>query len=527
MNVRKARALIAIGADSSKLGGDLNAAKRKLRGFGGDSKKLLGKGLGAIGSGGKMLLGGGLLGAGFAAGGALGDFAGDMLAFEKGLTRFQIASGKTANQVNLLREEINRVSRETGVGRDQILAGAQTYVDLTGDVKGAETAMRSFSKISVASGASMGDIATAAAALQQSLGLESGDITAAFSGLIAQGKAGAVSLKDLAGELSSVAPRFAKFGLTGVEGVASLGAALQVARQGFGSASEAATGLEALMGALAQNSAKFQAAGVKIFNVGKDGRKTFRGFAAIVDSIGRSRLAKDPTLLAKAMGSKEASQTFDMLTKNRALLDDLVTAGQDRNAVERDYLTFQTSAAGKIEKAFNAAKISLAEAFTPERIEKFANALVKILGLVSDIVEGISEVFAPIDMDSLRANALAVKDSQGNDVSTRKQQLARAVDLAGASDARLESGGFTREQRDQAVSRLFTEALDFSEEIRRGMALQESIRAGQGREGAALVAGITRQLTEALAKANIQVNLDGSNVAKKVDQAPVHRQGRR
>lgn len=526
MNTRKARALISIGAESSKLGRDLGDAKKKLRGFGGEAKKLLGKGLGAVGAGGKMLLGGGLLGAGFAAGNVLGDLVGDLFQFEKGLTRFQIASGKSANQINLMRTAIGDVSRETGVAREQILAGAQTYVDLTGDVAGAERAMRSFARIAQASGSEVSDIATAAAALQQSMGLDSGDIERAFSGLITQGKAGAISLKDLAAELSSVAPRFAKFGVTGVDGIASLGAALQVARQGFGSASEAATGLEALMGALAQNSARFQAAGVKIFNVGRDGRKTFRGFAAILDSIGKSKLAKDPTLLAKAMGSKEASQAFDMLTKNRGLLDDLTRAGLDAGAVQRDLLTYQESAAGKIEKAFNAAKISLAEAFTPERIEKFANALVKVLGLMSSIVDAVDTVFSPIDFDKLNVQRLASTNAQGQTITTRKDMFARAADLANASSDRLAAGGFTADQRQQAVAQLFTQGLDFSEEIRRGIALQESIRQGQANGGAALVANITRQITEALAKAKINVSLDGANVSKKVDQAPVHRQGR-
>lgn len=525
MNTRKARALISLGAESSKLGRDLNNAKKKLRGFGGDAKKLLGFGKKAAG----MVLGGGLFGGGLAVAGGLGDLVGDLLGFEKNLVRFQIASGKSTAELNKLRTSIDGVSRDTGVARDQLLAGAQTYVDLTGDVAGAEKAMNAFARISQASGASVSDVATATAALQQSMGLDAGDIEAVFSGLITQGKKGAVSLKDFAGELSTLAPKFAKFGGgTGPAAIANLGAAFQAARQGFGSASEAATGLEALMGALAQNAKKFQASGVKIFNVGKDGKKTFRGFNEIVDAIGKSKLAKDPTLLAKAFGSKEAVQAYDMLSRNRDLLNELAEAGRDAGAVQRDLATYQASAAGKIEKAFNAAKLALAEAFTPERIEKFASALTKVLDTFVAIVDAVDTLMSgatPEDVIKEGRTKILTQSAAGDELTNRTDKIARAADLASASDARLAEGGFTREQRDEAVKRLLGEALDYSGLLSQGIAMQSGIDQGRTNAAVASVDRLQRQIVEALAKANITVKLDSSTVAKKVDNAPAHRKG--
>lgn len=453
MNTKKAMAMITLGADDRPLKRDVDRAKKHLgeldkyasrlgkraKGGGGkESKK------GIFGMGGAALVGGvagGLAGSALSGvSSTVGDAVSDVFNFERTLSRFGIASGKSGAALDALRASITAISRDTAVSRAEILAGAQTYVDLTGDVTGAEAAMNSFARIAQASGASVSDVATATAALKESMKLDPKDIERVFSGLIMQGKAGAVSLKDFAGELSSLAPRFAKFGSSGVEGIANMGAAFQVARKGFGSASEAATGLEALMGSFAQNAKKFKKANVQIFNVGKDGKKTFRSFNEIIDAIGNSKLAKDPALLTDAFGSKEAEQAYQMLAKNRKELEGIYQAGLDAGAVQRDLATYQESAAGKIEKAMNAAKLSLAEAFTPERIEKFANAAAKAAGWFADIVGYVDRLAKWIGEDTITGTKIATSTSETIDASNMTPQekarakTQKAVELAYGSD---------------------------------------------------------------------------------------------
>lgn len=360
-----------------------------------------------------------------AAGSALGNVAGNLasrgfdvitdqakavMGFEKNLTRLGIAGTLSKGQLDTLRSTARKLSSDVGIGADDILAGAQTYVDLTGDVKGATGSMELFARVAQASGSSVSDVAQASAAFK-GIGIEMKDLEATFGGLITQGKAGAVSLKDFAGELASLAPRWAKFNeSTTTQGIAQLGAAFQVARQGFGSASEAATGLQATMGALTQNAKKFEAAGVKIFDKNpKTGAKTLRTFEQIMKSIEGSKLVRDPTLMTKALGSKEAEQTVTMLLKARKEItatgtaySDLVAAGMDAGAVQRDLDTYLESSSGKMEKAWERVKNTIAEALTPERIEAFANAmgelaekvgpLMDFLGAAGDVLGGISGV---------------------------------------------------------------------------------------------------------------------------------------
>lgn len=321
------------------------------------------------------------------------------LELERGLTRLQIAAGRTPEEMEAFRASIRAVSDEQGLAQEELLAGAQAYVDLTGDIAGAERATRTFARVAQASGATVSDIAQASAALQQSLGITADELEATFSGMIMQGKAGAVSLKDFARELSSIAPRWAKFneGST-VKGVAEMGAAFQLARQGFRSASEAATGMEALMGAIQMNAKRFEAVGVKVFDKNpKTGVKTLRSFNDIIQAISNSKLMKDPTALARAMGSKEAAQTFDMLTRNRALWDQLVQAGLDKGAVDRDNTTYLNSSAGQIDKAMTSLKNTVIGIFTPERIEKFAHVLTFALDKAAALVAKLEEIGAFID----------------------------------------------------------------------------------------------------------------------------------
>ncbi|HWU86205.1 MAG TPA: phage tail tape measure protein [Kofleriaceae bacterium] len=465
------RAIITMALDERELARGLDAARRKVRKFDDDEDKANKRRRGRRGGKDKgpgALALGAVTGAADAAANAIGSFVtgtvDDLLEFENGLSRLQIAAGKTAPQMAELRSSILAISKDTGIAPKAILAGAQSYIDLTGDVAGAEAAMRSFARTAQATGADVTDIATATAAMQQSMQLDPRDIEAALSGLHQQGKAGAVAIKDLAGELSSVLPRFAKFGGSGLQGISDIGAALQIARKGFGSASEAATGLEALMGALSLNADKFQAAGVKIFKTGKDGKKTFRSFVDIIDAIGKSRLMKDPTALTKAWGSKEAAQAFDMLVNNREELEKLYQAGLDAGAVQRDLDTRLQSSAGKIEKAMNAAKISLAEAFTPERIEAFANALGKATEWFAKLVGFADKLVSSLDVMDMSSKAnqdlRAEKASYGlthddNGKALSREEAKKRIQAAARGE---KAGGFnmvmadTPELRKQAAA---------------------------------------------------------------------------
>jgi hypothetical protein len=385
---RSARIDLTVGEASLDRG--LASAGRKLRGF----KREVSR---PVASGGARSLANGMLGglgslAGMGGGLGLASIATDVMDVERALTRLQIATDATPAKMGELRENLNGISRSSGLARDQILAGAAAYVALTGDAAGAAARMELFAQVSNATGSAMTDIAATAAAMKDNLGIDPKDFAAGFSALAVQGKAGAVELRELSGLLASVAPSFAQFkGGGGAAGLAEMGASLQVIRKGFGSSSEAATGMRALMVSINRHAGDFQRAGVKIYDKDpKTGAKRLRDFSVIVDAIGASKLAKNPALLTKAFGSDEAKRAFDQLIANRGLLDELIAKSSDRSAIERDAATYQKSSAGRIEAAWNNIRLSVAEALTPERIAAFAKgmeAAARVAGKIAGYIE--------------------------------------------------------------------------------------------------------------------------------------------
>lgn len=401
------RALIGIEIDPSWMDGGLREARGKLKRWQTEIRR------NASSAKGMSALGGMLAGAvGGVAAGVTGramsfaeDVGRDVLAVEKAMTRLQIAGGATAVEMATFRQRMLEVSTATGVAQRDLVAGAAAYQGLTGDAAGARSSIALFAKVANASGAEMADIAKTAASLRDNLQIDPANFQQAFDILITQGKAGAIELNELSTLLSGLAPSFAAFkGGVGVSGLADLGAAFQITRKGFGSAAEASTGLRAFAVAVQRSADKFKKEGVSIFSTNpKTGKKELRGLFEIVDAIGKSPLANDPTLLTKAFGSDEAKRTYDQLVQNRALLARIAKEGAASDAVNRDSADFLASRAGKIEIAMNRAKTALAEAFTPERIERFADALGKTAELFADIVGAVEFLSGAGDEDAIQS----------------------------------------------------------------------------------------------------------------------------
>ncbi len=407
----KARAEIEITASDSKLAAGLARAYGKVSAWaahvargtnsiGGPPAKLQKNGASFNKSTGHMLstFGGNVLTQGFdGAIGALANAGKGVIDFERKLVRYQIVADKSTAQMGEFRSAVRQVSRDTGISSDAVLAGAQAYLDLTGDVEGAAKQMSTFARVAQASDSSMSDVSTLAAALQDSMHVDPSQMEAVMSGLINQGKAGAVTMKDMAGEFTGLLPRFARFGELGASGTNILGAMFQVGRKGFKSAEETGTGMAAMLGGLIKHADRFKKAGVNVFDVGKDGTKTLRPISKIIEEIGTSKLAKDPQLLNKAFGRGEGEQIYQMLSGHVDMLKQMETAGQDAGTVQRDLATFMTSSAGRIDLTFNKMKETVADLFTPARIEKFASIMEGMGGVVVKIVEGLDAVASWIE----------------------------------------------------------------------------------------------------------------------------------
>lgn len=356
-------AVVEITADSRSLGARLREASGKIASFAASSARVVGR----YGGASAATLGGPLLNPKFyvgmgkyvrtgalAAGAALVVSAGKVRDFEEGLVRLKINADASGEAIDGVRRSVRAASSATGIGSQQILEGVSRYVDLTGDFAGATKQVMTFARVAQASDSSVADVAQNAAAMGDALKISAEDSEAAFSGMIAQGKAGSVTMKQLATELPGLAPSMAQFkGGTGLHGLRELGAVMQVLNKRYNSASESATAFQSLAVAVQSRAGKLGAAGVKVFDIGPDGVKRPRDLLEIIDDIGKSALAKDPQKLYKVFGRAEAVAALQQVLRLRKEVDELVKVGEDKGAVGRDLATYNESTVGKYNKIKN------------------------------------------------------------------------------------------------------------------------------------------------------------------------------
>ena len=511
--------MISIGASSADMDRGLRDARKKLRSFGADAKKTVG-GLG------KKALGGGLgmLGAGFGiqAAGGLTEMVTEVFDVEKALTRLQIAGSMSAAELESFRQQTNAVSRSTGVARGEIVKGAAAYLAMTGDAKGAAEASQLFAEIAAGSGAGMEDIAKSAAALRQNLKIDPKDFRQAFDVLIKQGQLGAVEISDLSQQLAAIAPQFANFaGSKTVSGMADLGAMLQVVRQGFGSVEEAGTGFRGLMTQIEKNQKKLKKAGINIIDP-KTGK--MRDMLGIVRQIAANKALQAPGKLFEVLGEAKAVQALGLLIGKLDEVDQIKRDSLGSDQVAKNNAIWQASSAGKIAKAWETVKVSLAEAFTPERIEKFAKVLgqaadimAKIVGFTGDVIDFLDTASDPAGAERTGAEVAAqrqIVDKMGLSPEARKAELGRR---ALAMEAGTGSSMFGNQDNNLEAAQILAKEAGII------LARDDSwAKTGNGAVAPAMNSpeALQRALTDAIARAKIVVNLDGGVVGKRIENSP-------
>lgn len=388
----KANAQVEVSAGTSRLASGLRVAANYFTAFGSSIARGIGGALKRINfKPGDMMknavshAGGDLIGKGL---GAITDAAGEVRDFNRDLVRFQIATDGASGSSKDVQAIMMAASKATGIARSEVLAGAQAYVGFTGDVKGAAAAAEVFARVAAASGASTKDVAQAQSALKTSMGITADQAEAAFSGLIVQGKGGAVEITNMASELAALAPRFALFkGGKGLSGLRELGAGFQVVMKNSSTAADAATKYRAMMESLGDTKTlkELKKFGVQVV----DNKGKLLDASTIFHNIAASKKLFEKGNLAKAFGRSESQMAVLAMREHIGTYDELRKAAEDTGAVQRDMNTFLESDAGRLDKAFNDMKLAIADAFTPERIKGFTNAVIDLvdkLGPVIDLV---------------------------------------------------------------------------------------------------------------------------------------------
>lgn len=386
----KVKSEAVLRANDRKLKPDLRRARGKFKKFGRGVEKDFKKSFGGV----RRSIAGI---AGFAGVAGLAALGRDVIQFDKNLTRLRIQTSKSKADFAKFADQIKVLSNESGLSRQSILALATQVQAAGGDFDFTSGQLGLLTKVVVATGASMEDVANVAVTLQKNFaGIEPANLEKAFDILAVGGEAGSVELKELASELGILSAGFKQFGSDSEKGLAELGAAFQVIQADFGfSPEQARTGLNAVFVGLLKRSKEFgRLTGVNV----RDATGEYRNLVDILAELKTKGVGLD--VLIKAIGGRAiAGKTLFSLVENLNGPDGLEgirDKSLENTKIQKDFASITETAGGRISKAFEQVKNRFAEALTPERIDKMVaafEALVDVIKFVADNASAFVALF--------------------------------------------------------------------------------------------------------------------------------------
>lgn len=308
----------------SALGGLASRGRAAMRGLS-SAAQAAGRGLDKLGNRYTALLGGGA--AALAVRGTMN--------LQEQLTRLGITADVSDEHIRKLHERILDTANAPDIRIDpsQIMAAVDSVMEKTGDLEFVEQNIRNIGLAIQASGAEGGAIGDIFAEFQKQ-GMSARDALASVDVLIAQGKAGAFTLKDLASLGPRVVTSYTSLGRRGPQAMKEMGAVLQMIRMATGSSEQATTAWEAMLRTFSdRKKVQFlEKQGVKLFN--KDGslRAANELMVEILKAAGNSRINLSDVFDAEAIRAFNA--VMDKVGVDK--LQELMRLEGDGATVQRD-----------------------------------------------------------------------------------------------------------------------------------------------------------------------------------------------
>lgn len=322
-----------------------------------------------------------------------------VVATEERMTRLGIAADVSGAKVNALGQKVYDAAQAPDIRLDptQILAAIESVMEKTGDLKFAEENIRNIGlaiQATGADGAAIGDIF----AEFQKQGMSSKQALVAVDTLIAQGKAGAFTLKDLASLGPRVVTAYTALGRTGPQAMREMGAVLQLIRMGTGSSEQAATAWEAMLRTFSDKKKVklLEKQGVVLFDKKGNLRAANEIMVEILRAAGNDAKNLSDVFDAEAIRAFNAILGEMKRTGGAATLSEIMQAGGSGETVLKDSARAASTA--------SAALTNLSTAWTRFADAKLTEPIQHLADLLNDI--GSDKAQRALDVTSKVAVAL-------------------------------------------------------------------------------------------------------------------------
>ncbi len=290
----------------------------------------------------------------------------------------------TAAQVDKTRKSMTQLAGATNQYRSNLLEGYSTLTGKGMEDGAAKALLTPIGKAATATQAAINDLSVTAYSAMDNLKVPVAQIGRTLDILTQSGKEGSFELKDMAQYFPSLTASAKALGVEGIEGVASLGAALQVAMKGAGDPSEAANNFRNFLSKATspETVKRFQMLGVDIKQVLNQGISQGRNpIEVFLDQIQRST-GGDQFKMGELFGDM---QVLNFLKPMLANMDEYKrikqSALQAQGVVDKDFANMMGTASEKAK----AAKIALEGAS-----DAIAKHLVPVVGQGAVLFAGLT-----------------------------------------------------------------------------------------------------------------------------------------
>lgn len=316
---------------------------------------------------------GGLAGA---IGGAMTAAAGmqaykDFAEVESKLNDIAITGERSFDFVPKMMSKVQQVANQTALSIDEVGTALGTMTTRGMPIDQAMSMLPQVSKAAKAMSADVSDVANAAYSLNNSLGIETAQLTKAFDEMAVAGKMGSFEARDMAQYFPELLPKFANLGYKGTEGLAKIVSMLQVVRKQTGESSVAANNMANLLDKLytPETAKKFRKFGIdsqktldKTMKSGGDVIQTLMKMVAIATK-------GDLTKLSQLFEDKQARDAIQALLMAPGAIEEFAKAVREAGGViDANFNQKLEESKSKIQQLTNnweALKQKMAEKFAP------------------------------------------------------------------------------------------------------------------------------------------------------------------
>lgn len=296
----------------------------------------------------------------------------------------------TKAQIGALGKEILLISAETGNSAQNVQKAMGYLVAAGMDVGTAAAVLRPVGRTATATASEIEDVARATFTLNDALKIQPAQMQRALDMLVQSGKEGNFEFKDMAAELPVLAAGMQALKMTGSDAVATLGAALQIARKGAGSSQQAATNVENFLAKVLSPETLKKASknfGVDLYEIistaQKDGKNPFE---AAIGAIAKMTKGGDQKLLGDLFQDMQVQNFLRPMLQNLEEYERIKKAALAADGVtERDLPGIMAETKKQMDSASDAVG-RLAIAFGTV----LAPAVGAVLGAFTPVIEGLT-----------------------------------------------------------------------------------------------------------------------------------------